>query len=135
MADFNPSWKKTSRHEAGTVDNSNDKGKLTYRGITTASHPDWEGWPIVHKAIADLGITATLNAGRAVWAKIDAALAGNTVLDAMVQEFYKKNYWDPLDLDNEPSQLIADEVFDTAVNMGVGAARKFIEEARRNTHA
>lgn len=132
MSEFKKAWLKTSKNEGGYVNNSVDRGKETYRGIAIAFHPDWEGWPIIHKAMKDIGIIDTLDAGRGAWKVIDNALAGNTILDAMVMEFYKKEYWDPLDLDNEPDQLIADEYFDTAVNMGVGAAKRMIQEVNKN---
>lgn len=135
MGDFKKSWPKTSRNEGGIVNNSKDKGKLTYRGIASAFFPNWEGWQIVHKTIADLGITDTLDCSREIRVKIDKALALIPSLDEMVQQFYKKEFWDKLGLDNEPDQLICDEVFDTAVNMGVGTAKKFYNEAKGKTSA
>src|ERR1035437_1842856 len=130
MADFKKAWVKTSKNEAGYANNSKDSGRETYRGIAIASNPKWEGWRIVHKAIAGLGIKNTLDAGKTIWQKIDNALANIPGLDETVSIFYKKNYWDTLNLDNEPDQLIAETVFDTAVNMGVGTAREIINKAR-----
>jgi lysozyme family protein len=130
MAGFKKSWAETSPNESGFVNNSKDKGKETYRGITTRDWPDWEGWSIVHKAIKDLGIINTLDCSKDVREKIDKVLVTNTQLDGMVQSFYKKNYWDPIDLDKEPSQLIANKVFDISVNMGVPTAKQFYQEAK-----
>ena len=45
------------------------------------------------------------------------------------KDFYKSNYWDPIQLDLITSQRVAEEIFDTAVNMGVGTAVKFAYEA------
>jgi len=131
MADFNKAWYKTSAIEGGYSNNSKDSGKETYRGIAIASNPNWIGWNYVHKAIKDLGIVDTLDAGYSVWKRIDNALYGNPELNNVVSSMYKKNYWDTINLDEEPDQLIAEQVFDTAVNMGVTTAKKFIEEARK----
>ena len=40
---------------------------------------------------------------------------------------YKRDYWDKLKADNIESQLVASELFDTAVNMGVRTASKLIQ--------
>lgn len=135
MADFKKAWLKTSKNEGGYVNNSKDKGLETYRGITIASNPKWEGWDIVHKTIAGLGITNTLDAPATIRKRIDDMLGKIPSMDELVSTFYKKNYWDPLKLDAEPDQLIAEQVFDTAVNMGVGTAGKFINEARNEENA
>jgi lysozyme family protein len=132
MADFKLAWAKTSKHEGGYVNNSVDRGKETYRGIASAFHPTWEGWPVVRKTIVDIGIVDTLDAPKVIRQKIDKALAAVPGLEEMVERFYKIEFWDKLGLDVEKSQLIADEVFDTAVNMGVGAAQQMIKEARAN---
>ena len=50
-----------------------------------------------------------------------------TVEDAFA--IYKKDYWDKLSLDNCESQVIANELFDTAVNMGVHKAAIILQGA------
>lgn len=135
MADFKKAWAKTSKNEGGYVNNSADRGKETYRGITIVSNPRWEGWEIVHKTICELGIADTLNATREARKRIDDALAKNPIMDDLVSALYKKNYWDPLKLDDEPDQLIAEQVFDTAVNMGAATAGNFINQARTEENA
>lgn len=42
---------------------------------------------------------------------------------------YRKDYWDPLQGDAVTSQLLAELVFDSAVNMGVGQAIKLAQIA------
>lgn len=132
MADFKKAHLKTSKNEGGYVNNSADKGKETYRGIASAFFPKWGGWSIVHAAIKALGIDSTLDCPRSVRKQIDDTLAQSPELASMVDEFYKENFWDKLNLDQETSQIIAEEVFDTAVNMGVGTAKTMIEKARKN---
>lgn len=132
MADFKKAFLKTMQNEGGYVNNSADRGQETYKGITMANFPKWEGWSIVHAAISALRIFSTLDAGKKIWGQIDLVLAGNPELQSMVADFYKEHFWDTLSLDSEPSQVIAEEVFDTAVNMGVATAKSFIAQARRN---
>lgn len=50
-----------------------------------------------------------------------------TLSDA--KHIYKKHYWDKLNLDNLDDAPIQKELFDTAVNMGVGIASKMLQEA------
>ena len=45
-----------------------------------------------------------------------------------MREFYEANFWDRLRLDDFEDQDVANEMFDTAVNMGVGRAGKFLQE-------
>lgn len=47
----------------------------------------------------------------------------------IAMEIYKDNYWDPLRLDQVNNQITANELFDTAVNMGVGTSAKFLQTA------
>jgi lysozyme family protein len=131
MGDFKTSWAKTSKNEAGYANNSKDAGKETWRGISIVHNPDFAGWPIIHKTIAALGITDTLDCSAELLKRIDKALFAIPELDALTGEMYKRKYWDPLNLDNEPDQSICDTTFDSAVLMGVGTEKKSIDKARQ----
>lgn len=50
---------------------------------------------------------------------------------SVAQSIYKRQYWDTLKLDeiSEASFVVACELFDTSVNMGVGTAGKFLQRA------
>ena len=56
-------------------------------------------------------------------------LKGNPLLDTAVKKFYKSYYWDVNLLDYVRSQQIANELFDTGVNMGTSRAAKFLQMA------
>lgn len=43
------------------------------------------------------------------------------------RELYKQDYWDRIGGDALTSQLVAENIFDTAVNMGVGTASKLAQ--------
>lgn len=50
---------------------------------------------------------------------------------SMARDIYKRQYWDTLRLDDvdDLSEPVALEMFDTAVNMGVGVSAKFLQRA------
>lgn len=129
MADFKKAWEKTSKIERGYVNNSADRGGETYRGISRVNWPKWEGWNIIAFTKLELGLTDTLDCGPGVRKAIDDKLAANEVMKDKVESFYKTYFWDALELGSQPSQAIAEKVFDIAVNMGVTTAKAFLEEA------
>lgn len=110
MAHFNQAFDITMKHEGGYSNNPNDVGGETYRGISRVYNPNWEGWEFV-------------DSSKRAGLRIDDAF-----LEPAVRAFYKQRYWDPNRLDNMP-QPIAEEVFDTGVNLGIGRAAKFLQRA------
>lgn len=125
MADFFKAHAVTLGHEQfpGYVNDVVDKGGETCAGITRRDHPTWPGWDVVDTVRKGLGSVA--NAKR-----INAGLLRYPGLPALVEALYRAEYWEPLGLDAEPSQAVAEKTYDIAVNMGVGTARKFLAEAR-----
>ena len=72
------------------------------------------------------------------WATIDSHKSGGDFPDCLddiddlqksVHAFYKEKYWDVNKLDQVDSQAVAEEMFDTGVNMGVGRAAKFLQKS------
>lgn len=57
----------------------------------------------------------------------DVSIADLTIEGAFA--IYKTYYWDKLSLDGCESQIIANELFDTAVNLGVHKAAVILQEA------
>jgi len=131
MADFKKAWIKTSKTEGGYVNNSSDKGKETYRGIARGFWPLWEGWPIIDQAKIRFGYTSTIDASVEIRRILDKELSIDVALALLIDDFYKRNFWDVLKLDSEESQAIAEKIFDVAVNMGVKKAEEFLIEARK----
>lgn len=115
MADFKTSFTKTMKAEGGYANAPTDKGKETWRGISRAMNPNWEGWKIVDR------LRMTANFPNCLW--------NDATLNTLVEQFYKSEYWDKVKGDYLTSQDVADELFDTAVNMGTGIAGKFAQEA------
>ncbi len=125
MARFETSLALVLRHEGGYVFDPDDPGGETYRGIARRYHPDWPGWAIVDGHKAEGG-------------DFPARLGADEALQAQVAEFYRINFWNRLWGDRLPDQALADELLDTAVNMGVRRAVAFLQEAlnllNRNQH-
>lgn len=116
MAQFNPAFQITMGNEGGYANNPNDRGGETYKGVAKNFWPNWSGWPIVD------GIIATKPPS------INQALNNNAQLQTLVLSFYKANFWDTESLDNINDQQVANQLFDTAVNMGTGIASKFLQQ-------
>ncbi len=125
MADFLAAHRKTLSHEAfpGYTFDPVDRGGETCAGITRRDHPTWPGWDVVDVVRAQLGSVANSK-------RINSRLAQYVTLGDLVAALYRAEYWDRLQLDAEPSQAVAEKVYDIAVNQGVGTARGFLAEAR-----
>lgn len=99
-------------HEGWYSNHPNDIGGETYRGISRVYFPDWSGWPIVDALKASA-----------------LALRENEDLRLMVYDFYKQNFWNRFRGDDIKSQLVANELMDIAVNLGVHRACLFLQKA------
>lgn len=115
MADFKTAYKITMAHEGGYANNPNDSGGETWKGIARKKHPDWPYWATIDHYKQKPDFPANL---------VDAP-----GLQQGVELFYKIKFWDYLKLDQIGNQKIANELFDTAVNMGQGIAALFIQRS------
>lgn len=116
MANFEKAHKKTSSIEGGYVNDPTDKGKETYKGISRRFFPSWEGWIIID----EYKKTHQLKRNDVV---------KNDQLEYLVDIFYKNNFWNVNRLDEIENQDIANELFDTGVNMYWRTAAKMLQEA------
>jgi lysozyme family protein len=112
---FSRAFAATMQHEGGYANVVGDKGGETYMGISRVYWPSWPGWPVIDDWRAE---------------RVNA-LQRDTMLTEHVLAFYRAQFWDRLRGDElaELSIPIALEMFDTAVNMGVGRAVRFLQEA------
>ncbi|MFD2874028.1 glycosyl hydrolase 108 family protein [Mucilaginibacter ximonensis] len=107
MANFNIAYQRTIIKIEGEYNPGNGEAE-TYRGIDRGANPKWPGWAIIDAIKKESpGISV---------ARMNAALAANTQLQADIQSFYKANYWDVLSLDAVSSQIKANALFDCSVN-------------------
>lgn len=115
MADFKLAYFKTMGHEGGYVNNKNDRGGETYKGVARKKNPDWKGWALIDSYKTNKEFIKMLER--------------DEFLQQLVLAFYKTLYWDALQLDVFKSQPIAEELFDTSVNIGTGTAIMLMQEA------
>lgn len=116
MAQFKIAYQLTAAIEGGYVNDPDDNGGETYKGISRKWHPDWTGWSIidVYKQSHSL--------------KTGDTISGET-LAKLVMEFYQLKFWDSNRLDEINDQDIANEIYDTGVNMSYKTAAKILQEA------
>lgn len=107
--EFIKSFHKTMVREGHGI-RTNDKadpGGDTYSGISRVHWPNWSGWELLKN------------------------FPGSPLLDTAVEDFYLVNFWQPIQGDalSEHSVEIAEEVFDTCVNMGIVKGVTILQEA------
>lgn len=111
MANFFTSYTKTAKNEGGYVYDPDDRGGETAFGIARNMWSGWDGWAMVdwHKnsswPISNIEKTNVLLKDESFMLK--------------VQEFYRQNFWVPIRGNEIKNQLVADSIYDSAVNMGV----------------
>lgn len=115
MAKFIDAYKKVLNNEGIYSNDPDDAGGETYKGISRRANPNWNGW---------ISIDAIKKAHPTTFKCI---LKKTPELEKKVQDLYKDKYWDCFELDDVPNQLVAEQMFDTAVNQGQTAAIKFAQ--------
>lgn len=99
MADFKKALKRTLKFEGGYVSDPDDPGGSTCYGITQATARKY-------------GYNDNMR---------------NIPMD-LVEKIYKIGYWNPNKLEEISNQLIAENIFDAAVNCGVKTAAIFLQK-------
>jgi lysozyme family protein len=103
MAEFLPAFERMIVNEGGYVLHTvkDDRGGATYAGIARNFHPGWQGWKFIDQ--------------------------GETPPADMVRQFYRSNFWHPLQLDDVAQQEVASNIFDFGVNAGISTAAKLAQ--------
>jgi len=113
MAEFMSAFMHTMAREGGYSNHPADRGGETFRGISRKHHPDWSGWSLLDQYPTDLR----------------DMLKDSQELMTRVADFYRTEFWAPLRLSKIASQVIANELFDSAVNCGVGTVGRWLQQA------
>lgn len=113
MAKFDEAYQRTLKFEGGWVNDDADSGKETYKGISRAANPNWAGWKIVDNYKKKSNFPKNLDS--------------DVQLQSLVKELYKTNYWDKVWGDKITNQKVANDLYDTGVNMGVATSIKLSE--------
>jgi lysozyme family protein len=112
MADFEQALRKVLRHEGVQFDANNNPifGKTGY-----VNHPDDPGgetnYGVIKRVAVEAGYTDPLA----------------TIPYTEVLRIYRDKYWNLINGDDISDQQIAEEMFDTGVNMGMGTVIKFVQ--------
>ncbi|WP_461632028.1 glycoside hydrolase family 108 protein [Labilibaculum euxinus] len=109
MAQFGISYHITEQMEGGYSNNPHDKGGETYAGISRVSFPDWKGWAFLDKQAKPIKTNSFFS-----------------YLSMPVMQFYKAQFWSPLKC-GFMSQVVANQLFDYAVNSGKSKAVKSLQ--------
>lgn len=120
MANFDEAIQIILDNEGGYVNDPDDAGGETYMGISRKAHPKSKIWQYVDKLTAKYKTNKT----------ITKYLKQNAEVTKLVKDIYKKSYWNPLNLDKEKSQRLANQLFDNAVNMGVAKTKEMFNRVR-----
>lgn len=108
MAEFNNAFQLMIAHEGGYVNDPDDPGGETYKGVARKIFSKWEGWTKIDIL------------------KRQSDFPGNLDRDAEIQEavshFYQVNFWDKMNGDQITNQEIANSIFDFGVNAGVSTS-------------
>jgi len=104
MADFQPAFKELIKNEGGYVNDSDDSGGETYKGVARNYHSKWAGWSMIDVAKSHSGFPNSLE--------------NDDKLQALVERFYQIEFWDKIRGDDIKDQNVAECIFDFAVNGG-----------------
>ncbi len=128
MADFAAAYAQLLQDEGfpGYVHDPNDPGGETVAGLTRRDNPDFAGWAVVD---------AIRQGGGTTPAQINAGLAADPAFRAQCCAYYKRTRWDPLYLDGEPNQRLADSIFNMAVNAGQRVSLELLQRAEAEIRA
>lgn len=105
MADYEWAFEKVMANEGGYILHTvqEDRGGMTFAGISRHYHPKWKGWKLIDK-------------GKLIDAK------------NLVKEFYKQKFWNAMKGDYIIYDDVAMVIFDFAVNSGIVPAVKLAQK-------
>ncbi len=132
MSEFQQAHDVVMGNEGGVNYDPNDRGNVapngivttpTYKGIAPKPWPKWGGWKYITDCAGQLTKMPTHGTREYYnWAKyLNARLSEIKVLQQMVLEFYKANFWNRLGEIND--QSLATWVYDKDVNTGSMGSR------------
>lgn len=104
MADFEKAFELVMKNEGGYVNDPDDPGGETYKGVARNRNPSWPGWIRIDILRQKRGFPANCETDRE--------------LQNEVGDLYQVNYWHKVRASQIDSQAVAQSVFDFAVNAG-----------------
>jgi lysozyme family protein len=115
MDHFEEAFARTMSEEGGYNIDRMDPGGETYMGISRVYWPGWEGWGIIDN-FGENGMIPEF---------------AKRSLESLVFGFYRTNFWNRIQGDKvaQISPEVVYELFDTAMNLDVPDAVKFLQTA------
>ncbi len=108
MGDFLKAYEKVLRNEGGYANDADDPGGETYKGVARKIWSAWDGWVLVDYYKRMSGFPANMEKDHELQEKI--------------KDFYKVNYWDPIQGTSIEDEEVATSIFDFAVNAGISTS-------------
>jgi hypothetical protein len=97
MALFTPAFTLSKINEGGWVNDPNDIGGETYRGISRKFNPKWNGWSVIDEMKKKGLIKKNYT---------------DSKLDSLAEIFYKEKFWNPIKGDEIKNQEVANQLYD-----------------------
>jgi lysozyme family protein len=104
MADFTTAYELTVKAEGGYVNDPQDPGGETYKGVARSRNSKWSGWLNIDLLKSKSNFPRNLD--------------DDQELQIQIKNLYETNYWDKIKGDDIEDQDIAESIFDFAVNAG-----------------
>lgn len=114
MADFAQAFEKTIGNEGGYVNDPDDPGGETYKGVARKIHPEWPGWIIIDE-LKKIGSFPRKMVN-------PSEIEIDKQLQYEVRQFYLSEYWIQCKCNNIYNQQVAESIFDFAVNAGIATS-------------
>ena len=105
MGNFKTAFDKVLQHEGTYVNDPNDPGGETYKGVSRKIWSSWAGWTNVDLARRMSGFPSNLEK--------------DSDLQQKIEDFYRINFWDKMNGSNITAEEVASSIFDFAVNAGI----------------
>jgi lysozyme family protein len=108
MADFTQAFQLMIAHEGGYVNDPDDPGGETYKGVARKIFSKWDGWTKVDMLKRQPNFPSNLDK--------------DVELQEDVSHFYRVTFWDKINGDQITNQDVATSIFDFGVNAGSGTS-------------
>lgn len=119
---FEQVFNETLRFEGGIVNDKNDIGKLTYKGISKYFNPKWDGWELIDPVLVGYDLE-----NKEHRTTINKKLSEDKNLEKRIMNFYFNSFWKGI-LDKIKYANLSSNLFDFSVNSGIGRSTRFLQE-------
>lgn len=113
MAEFIKAFQKTIANEGGYVNDPDDPGGETYKGISRKNFPQWLGWQIIDVLKKQPDFLLSLEKSAEIREEVGT--------------LYLSQFWTKIKGDEIKDQAVAESIFDFSVNAGVVPASVMLQ--------